>query len=100
MASLDEKFFSNNWTELISTMAKPLREKNLRPTLLQSIKILIEAYCLKFSNNDAKLSVNLDTIRNLIFPSKISKSTIGFQGETTSNLELFVDIIVTISKYV
>lgn len=76
-------------------MARPLREKSLRPFLLQSLKLLVETYCSKFSKDESKLASNLDQICNLIFPSKITKA---FQGESVTTLEIYIDIIIAIAK--
>lgn len=97
LSSADEKFFLDQWIDLCNSMARPLREKSLRPFLLQSLKLLVETYCSKFSKDETKLTANLDQICSLIFPTKVTK---GFQGESISTLEFYVDIIISMAKYV
>ena len=98
LASADEEFFTQHWLDLCNNMSRPLRDKSLRPFLLQSIKLLVDTYCQKFSRDSSKLASILDQLCVLVFPAKITKSSITFQGESVSNLELFVDIILSIAR--
>jgi hypothetical protein len=98
LASADQKFFVQHWIDLCTSMGRPLRDKSLRPFCLQSIKLLVATYCDKFSADEAGFVTSMDAICALVFPSKITKTTLTYQGESVSSLELFVDIAVAISR--
>ena len=102
LASVDNDFFLAHWLDLCQSMTGLFQKKNSRPLyLVQSLKLLVETYCNKFSLVDPNYSATLDSLCALIFfPSKNSAKTANttFQGEPVSNLELFIDIVVSIAK--
>ena len=104
LSAADSKFFLAHWLDLCQSMAPLLQKKTLRPLLVQSIKLLVETYCSKFSLDDPNHTASLDSLCSCIFftSSKTSTKTTNtaFQGEPVSNLEIFIDIVISIAKCV